>query len=57
MIRPNRINAMRMGQMNVRGLGLGKYEDMCKELEEQYMDVVAVTDTSERLWMFEKWKI
>ena len=45
MIRPNRINAMRMGQMNVRGLGLGKYEDMCKELEEQYMDVVAVTET------------
>jgi len=43
--RPNQINVMRVGQMNVRGLGLGKYEDICKELEEQHMDVVGITET------------
>ena len=45
MVRPKRINGMRVGQINVRGLGVGKHKDICKELEEQRMDVVAITET------------
>jgi len=44
-VRPKRMNVMRVGQINVRGLGIGKHEDICKELEEQRMDVVAITET------------
>ena len=38
-------DCMRIGCMNVRGWGVGKYEDVCKELQEWKFDVVGITET------------
>ncbi|XP_045115954.1 uncharacterized protein LOC123507257 [Portunus trituberculatus] len=36
---------MRIGCVNVRGWGTGKFEDLCKELNEWSLDVVGITET------------
>ena len=36
---------MKIGCVSVRGWGVGKYEDVCKELSEWKFDVAAVTET------------
>ena len=38
-------NGMRIGCVNVRGWGTGKFEDLCKELNEWNFDLVGVTET------------
>lgn len=38
-------NCMKIGCMNVRGWGVGKYEDVCKELSEWNFDMVGLTET------------
>ena len=39
------MNCMKVGCVNVRGWGIGKFEDACKELNEWKLDVVGVTET------------
>ena len=36
---------MKLGCMNVRGWGIGKFEDVCKELNEWGLDMVGITET------------
>ena len=36
---------MKLGCMNVRGWGIGKLEDVCKELNEWNLDMVGITET------------
>ncbi len=48
MTRPNNTKMVQVGLINIRGLGLGKYEDLCKELEAHQMDIVGVTETQMR---------
>ncbi|MPC48845.1 hypothetical protein E2C01_042630 [Portunus trituberculatus] len=36
---------MKIGCVNVRGWGTGKFEDVSKELEEWHFDLVGMTET------------
>ena len=36
---------MKLGCMNVRGWGIGKFEDVCQELSEWNLDMVGMTET------------
>ena len=36
---------MKFGCLNVRGWGVGKFQDVCKELNEWRLDVVGITET------------
>lgn len=39
---------MKVGCLNVRSWGVGKFEDLCKELDDWKQDVVDLTETPER---------
>jgi hypothetical protein len=36
---------VQVGLINIRGLGLGKHEDLCEKLEAHQIDIVGVTET------------
>ena len=36
---------MKFGCLNVRGWGVGKFQDVCKELNEWRLDLVGITET------------
>ena len=57
MTRPNNTKMVQVGLINVRGLGLGKHEDLCKELEAHQMDIEGVTATQLGEWMSTNWKV
>ena len=38
-------SCMKFGCLNVRGWGIGKFHDVCKELNEWSLDVVGITET------------
>ena len=38
-------SCLKFGCMNVRGWGVGKLEDVCKELNEWKFDIVGLTET------------
>ena len=46
---------LKFGCMNVRGWGVGKLEDVCKELNEWKFDIVGLTETQLRDIEY-KWK-
>ena len=41
-------SCMKFGCLNVRGWGVGKFRDMCKELNEWSLDVVGITETHQQ---------